>query len=107
MNNNFLIPANSKKSMLILNIFNTTDLFIFGGGIAATLILILLNFNVTTFKGILFIISPTLICSFLVLPLPNVHNIWTFMLIIYKYFTNRRTYYWKGWCMDYGEKESK
>ena len=106
-NNNYLIPANSKKSMLYLNIFNKTDVCIFGGGIAATLLLILLNVNVRTFKGILFILSPTLICSFMVLPLPNVHNVWTFGYIAYKYFTSRRTYYWKGWCMGYGKDESE
>ena len=106
-NNTFLIPANSKKSMLYLNLFNRTDLIIFGSGILATFILILANFNTTSIKGILFILTPVLICSFLVIPLPNVHNVRTLIKIVYEYFTNRRTYFWKGWCVNYGKEESK
>ena len=34
MDNSYLIPANSKKSMLILGYFNTVDLIIFGCGLA-------------------------------------------------------------------------
>ena len=36
----YLIPANSKKSMLILGFFNPTDLIIFGTGLAITFILL-------------------------------------------------------------------
>ncbi len=107
MNNNYLIPANSKKSMLYLSLFNKTDLIIFGSGILATLILLVANFNTTTLKGVLFIISPVLVCSFLVIPLPNVHNVRTFIKNIYIYYVNRRTYYWRGWCINYGKEESK
>ncbi len=106
-NNNYLIPANSKKSMLYLNLFNKVDLIIFGSGIAATLILIMLNISTTSFKEVLLILAPVLVCSFLVIPLPNVHNVRTFIKNIYIYFTNRRTYYWKGWSMGYGKDDSK
>ena len=44
------------------------------------------------------IIAPALIGAFLVLPVPNQHNIRTFIGNIYTYFTNRRSYYWRGWC---------
>ena len=106
-NNNYLIPANSKKSMLYLSLFNKVDLIIFGSGITATLILIMLNISTTSFKEVLLILSPVLVCSFLVIPLPNVHNVRTFIKIIYLYFTNRRTLYWKGWSMGYGKDDSK
>ena len=106
-NNNYLIPANSKKSMLYLNLFNKVDLIIFGSGIAATLILIMLNISTTSLKEVILILAPVLICSFLVIPLPNVHNVRTFIKNVYMYFTNRRTYYWKGWNMGYGKDESK
>ena len=33
MNNTYLIPANTKKSMLIFGVFNTVDMIIFGVGI--------------------------------------------------------------------------
>lgn len=106
-NNTYLIPANSKKSMLYLNLFNKVDLIIFGSGILATFILILANFSVSSLKGVLIILSPLLVCSFLVVPLPNVHNIRTLIKIVYLYYTNRRTFYWKGWCLDYGKDDSK
>ena len=38
-NNDYLIPANSKKSMLILGMFDSTDLIIAGTGFIITLIL--------------------------------------------------------------------
>ena len=101
--NGYLIPANSKKSMLILGFFNPTDLIIFGTGCVITFIF-LLTIKTNTLKEALFIISPGLIGSFLVLPVPNHHNIRTFILNIYQYFSNRRSYYWRGWCMNRGEK---
>lgn len=106
-NREYLIPANSKKSMLYLNLFNKVDLIIFGSGIAATLILILLNISTTSIKEVIIILTPVLVCSFLVIPLPNVHNVRTFIKNVYLYFTNRRTFYWKGWSLDYGKDESK
>ena len=39
-NNDYLIPANSKKSMLILGMFDSTDLIIAGTGFTITLILL-------------------------------------------------------------------
>lgn len=107
MNNNYLIPANSKKSMLILGLFNIMDLIIFGSGCAVTLILMLTNMSKTSWQAALLVLAPGLICSFLVVPLPNQHNVRTFIKNVYTYFTSRRTYYWKGWCMSYGEKDNE
>ncbi len=106
-NNTYLIPANSKKSMLILGLFNRTDLIIFISGVLATFILMLTNLNRTSMKAVILILSPALICSFLVVPLPNEHNVRTMIKNIYTYFMNRRTYYWKGWSTGYGTDESK
>ena len=39
-NYDYLIPANSKKSMLILGMFNMNDLFILGTGLTITVILL-------------------------------------------------------------------
>ena len=104
-NNNFLIPANSKKSMLILGLFNTVDLIIFSSGCVLTLMLMLTNMSKTSWQAALLVLAPALICTFLVVPLPNQHNVRTFIKNVYTYFTNRRTYYWKGWCMGYGEEK--
>ena len=38
----FLIPANSKKSMLIFGVFTTFDLILFGSGIGVTILLLLI-----------------------------------------------------------------
>ena len=52
--NEYLIPANSKKSMLILGMFNKGDLIIFGAGLGAT-ILMMLTMSANSLKQILFI----------------------------------------------------
>ena len=95
--NNYLIPANSKKSQLILSLFNSVDLIIFGTGIVVTmsLLFVIKSSNIWVMIGILL---PALITGFLVLPIPNYHNIRTFIKNIYLFYTNRRQYVWKGWC---------
>ena len=98
MNNQFLIPANSKKSMLIFGVFNVTDLIIFGSGCLLTFIfLMLLNNN--TVKSAVIIILPALITGMLVIPIPFYHNIRTLIGNIYNFYSNRRNYYWRGWCV--------
>lgn len=102
-NNSYLIPANSKKSMLILGFFNLTDLIIFGTCCIITFLLLFI-LDTTSLKQAILIITPAIIGAFLVLPVPNHHNIRTFIGNIYHYFTNRRSYYWRGWCIKRGEK---
>ena len=99
----YLIPANSKKSMLILGFFNPADLIIFGTGCVITFLLLFI-INTTNLKQAFIIITPALISAFLVLPVPNHHNIRTFIGNVYYYFTNRRSYYWRGWCIHHGKK---
>ena len=101
-NNSYLIPANSKKSMLILGFFNIVDLIIFGTGLLL-MFMFLLTLPKDSLKQMLFIISPGLIGAFLVLPVPNHHNIRTFIFNLYTYFTNRKRYYWRGWCINHGK----
>ena len=102
MNNQFLIPANSKKSMLILGLFNVTDLIIFLSGCLVTFILLFI-LNNNTFENAIIIILPALITGMLVVPIPNQHNLRTFIGNVYNYFSNRRTYFWRGWCMRNGK----
>lgn len=101
-NNDYLIPANSKRSVLILGMFNSTDLIIVGTGFTITLIL-LFAVSTSTLLGIVSIIMPMLFCAFLVIPLPNQHNVRTFIKNIYNYFTGQKEYRWKGWCIRNGE----
>ncbi len=97
--NNYLIPANSKKSQLILGFFNMVDLILFGSGVLVTLVL-LLTIQSTNIGVMILILSPALITGFLVMPVPNYHNVLQFIVNVYTYLSNRKRYYWKGWCYD-------
>lgn len=103
--NQYLIPANSKRSMLILGLFTPIDLIIIGvgGGITALLMMIV---DAQNLKDVLTILTPLLISATMVLPVPNHRNIWNLTANIYNYFSKRRTYYWKGWCFT-NEEETK
>ncbi len=103
-NNNYLIPANSKRSMLILSFFNQVDLIIFGIGIGITFIF-MFTFNAANISGAILILLPALIVTFLVVPIPYHHNVRTLIKNIYNYYTKRRTYYWKGWCVGDADAE--
>lgn len=100
--NGYLIPANSKKSELILNMFTPTDLIIFGSGVGLTLIM-LLAIHADTFGTMILILTPALISAFLVFPVPHYHNIMQLIINIYTfYFVRQRTYKWRGWCYKNG-----
>ena len=100
--NNYLIPANSKKSQLILGFFRGIDLILFGSGVGITLIL-LLTIQSANMGVMMLILAPALITGFLVMPIPNYHNVLQFIVNLYTYFSERRRYYWKGWCYQDGE----
>lgn len=104
--NTYLIPANSKRSMLIFGLFTMVDLGIVGVGGLLTLIL-MFAIHAETLKDVLIILTPLLITGIMVTPVPNHRNIWTLTLNIYTYFSNRRTYFWKGWCMTYVEETNE
>ena len=99
MNNNYLIPANSKKSQLILGFFTFVDLMIIGFGAVVTLVLFLVfGQSLSGWQSILVLI-PVLIAAFLVTPVPHYHNVLQFITNVLTYITNPRRYYWKGWCV--------
>lgn len=102
--NNFLIPANTKKSRLILGFFTPIDLVIFGTGCTVTLIMLMIFQNMD-FRMALIVIMPALISGFLVIPVPYYHNILQLLTNIILYFINRKRYYWKGWCIHNGEEK--
>lgn len=104
-NYDYLIPANSKKSMLILGMFNMNDLFILGTGLTITVILLFVM-KTNSLQNAVVILIPFLTSVTLVLPLPNEHNVRTFIKNVYDYVVNQKEYRWKGWCIKDGE-ESK
>lgn len=103
MDNNYLIPANSKKSQLILGFFTTADLAIFltGVGISVMLLMFIKSNNITVMLGLA---SPAIIAAFMVAPVPNYHNVRTLIGNIYRFYSGRKKYYWRGWCARNGER---
>ena len=97
MNNQYLIPANTKRGKLILGYFYPFDLFLLATGILVTLLLLAFLPLTSTLLTIV-ILSPALVCIFLVLPVSYYHNMLTIIIELYQFLTNRQTYRWKGWC---------
>ena len=107
MNNySYLIPANSKKSMLIFGVFTTGDLILFGLGIGISFLLMMF-LPVDKFWVAILAISPGLITGFLVFPIANYHNIRTVLKNAWIFYTTRQRYIWKGWCFEDGETSKK
>lgn len=97
--NNYLIPANSKKSMLILGFFTPIDLIIFGVGCTITLTLLFLLNDKVGIGALLLVLSPALVSAFLVMPVPNYHNVLQLITNIVMFVFGRKRLYWKGWCI--------
>ena len=102
---NYLIPANSKKSLLIFGFFTKFDLILFGSGIAITLLMLLI-ISPSTLLGAIIDIAPAAITGFLVLPIPHYHNTRTVIKDVYKFYTSRQKFIWKGWCVADGLKDT-
>jgi len=98
MQNQYIIPANSKKSALFLGFFTGRDVIVVLVGVSVTILLLLL-IKMDTLLGLTLEILPAVISAALVFPIPNYHNVMQLMLNIIEYFTERRKYYWKGWCV--------
>lgn len=94
--NGYLIPANAKRGTLIFNIFRPSDLMLFLIGIAISLIMLMVlptgNLIATSIA-----IIPAAICSLLILPISNYHNVLCALCSIYNFYTKRKKYVWKGW----------
>ena len=103
--NSYLIPANTKSGALFLNIFTKFDLILFGTGVLITLPLLTV-IPIDTLPGTFTALAPALICTFLVLPIPNYHNVLTVIKSAISFFTERRIFIWKGWCV-YEKQEGK
>ena len=94
---NYLIPANAKKGTLIFGLFTKFDLILFGSGVVLS-VLLLLIIAPTTFNLSLICLIPLLVTGFLVVPIPNYHNILTLIREIIDFFYGRRNYKWEGGC---------
>ena len=105
MNGNYLIPANSKKSEMILGMFTTVDAILFGSGVGLT-VLLLVAIHANSLGTMLLILMPAIISAFLVFPVPNYHNILQLIINIYTFFfVRQRVYKWRGWCFKNGSNK--
>lgn len=102
----YLIPANSKKSLLIFSRFTPIDLWVFITGIVVSFVL-LLTLPVEELLFAIIAIAPGCICSFLVFPIPNYHNVMTFIKIVFNFYTTRQHFVWRGWCFSSGIKDDE
>lgn len=103
--NEYLIPANTKKSTLIMGMFRWIDIVILlvGIGISIGLLAIVGDNTWLTILSCL----PMLTSASLVFPIPNYHNILVAIQSIIRFFNERRFYIWKGWCVYDEFKEQK
>ena len=96
--NQYLIAANSKRGQLIFNIFRPIDLGIASIGAVVTFIMFLIFRPDNLTLGII-VLLPILTCAFLVLPIPNYHNVLCVLQNIYRfYFVDKNQLKWRGWC---------
>lgn len=103
--NQYLIAANSKRAQLIFNLFRPIDLGIAITGASLTLILFIIVRPEDLWPAIC-TLAPLLVCSFLVLPIPNYHNVLCVLQNVYKfYFVERQQFKWKGWGAKYEFKD--
>ena len=101
MNNNYLIPANSKSGQLILNMFKIGDLIVLGTGALITLAFAFI-FNEDTIPLLVVKLLPVTLSLLLVMPIPHYHNVLTFMREVYIFYTSQNQYKWRGWCSTHG-----
>lgn len=94
----YLIPANSKKGQLIFNIFRPVDLLIFVTGTFISIILMMVISSVSII-ALIIKLTPIVLSALLVLPVPNYHNVMMFVKDVIDFYSNRRIYIWKGWCV--------
>ena len=78
-------------------------IFALGIGLSIIFFIVLQDFN-DLFSSLLKIL-PACLGGFLVVPVPNYHNVMEFIKDMLKFFFNRRVYRWRGWCVrsEYGE----
>lgn len=107
-NNQYLIPANSKKGQLIMGIFYPVDLVIFVTGVGLTFILLIIvsNLGAGTWASIASIL-PAGIAAALIFPIPNYHNVRVMIGEVINFYSNNRNYVWRGWCIKYESRDKQ
>ena len=100
--NEYLVPANSKKSGLILGLFTWTDIIVLLIGMPISAVALLIVNGGALWKLILAVL-PGLISALLVFPVPHYHNVLQLIRNIFSFIMGRKKYEWKGWWMENGK----
>ena len=101
----YLVPANTKKSTLIMGFLRGIDCAIFGIGIAVTVGLLLWFSNYDNTWLLLVASLPAVVTGLLVVPIANYHNVLVAIQSVMRFYQERRSYIWRGWCI-YDEYKS-
>ena len=98
--NGSLVPANTKKSTLILGMLRPMPdlVIVIVGTIITTALLFAFGNNAPDWLMIVFLL-PMLLAVLLVLPIPNYHNTMCAIQSIFSFYNGRRNFIWRGWCM--------
>ena len=102
----FLVPANTKKSTLILGFMRGIDLIILSVGVVISVIGLLIVGSDNIWL-LLLVCLPAIIAGMLVMPIPNYHNTLVGIQSILSFYNERRNYIWRGWCIYNEYKEEK
>ena len=108
-NNQFLVPANTKRGQLIFSMFRPVDLAILLTGVTITFGLLIILSKVSTDSWVkVLAVFPGLVAVGLVVPIPNYHNVLVCIGEIISFYSNNRNYKWRGWCAVYeSEREQQ
>ena len=102
-----LVPANTKRSTLILGMFRPVpDLVILITGTVITVFMLAIFANAGMAMLIVSVV-PMLIGVALVLPIPNYHNTLCAIQSMLNFYNGRKNYIWRGWCTRYGFEHRK
>jgi len=104
--NGYLIPANSKKSLLIMGMFKQSDLWIIGIGICISLLL-MIGIDGDTVGILVIKLLPLSAAITMVLPIPYYHNVITYIIEVITYLQTPKEYKWRGWCAyrEFGDRK--
>lgn len=103
--NQYLIPANSKKSQLYFSLFRGIDLIVLlAGGLLTVMFLLVISGD--SIGSMVIKLLPIGISVFLVFPIPYYHNVMVFIREMYIYFSRPSKYIWRGWCATYEQEQN-
>lgn len=105
--NEYLIPANTKKSVLIMGFMRGIDAIILAIGVVITVVLLVALGNIDNVWLTLLACLPAIISGLLIMPIPNYHNTLVGLQSIWRFYNERRNYVWKGWCVYDEFKDNK